>query len=195
MFKHGMKVILGVSRVTIKRTKNIGTTHNLLLDWNTLMVPHVVATEDFIHLNVKYTWFLDGHISYEDSEVIMKPETDWGKPSLGWTDSFVLLNWWGGGWDTTYEEGKKNWVEIYEIIGCSDFSSASAVKPNILHSSKKDEDVFFVEVSDMKLRMGICCSLRILMGVKTKKAKGRMTRWLYTSCLRMIISKGEAEMG
>ncbi|GJR60015.1 pleiotropic drug resistance protein 2-like protein [Tanacetum coccineum] len=63
MFKLGMKAILGVSRVTIKRTK---------------------------------------YISYEYSEVIMNSGTDWVKPSLGWTDSFVLLYWRGGGWDTTY---------------------------------------------------------------------------------------------
>nr|GFB57846.1 hypothetical protein [Tanacetum cinerariifolium] len=46
MFKLGMKVVLGVSGVAIKRTKN------------------------------------DGHISYEDSEAIIKPGTDWGKASL-----------------------------------------------------------------------------------------------------------------
>ncbi|GKE08775.1 nascent polypeptide-associated complex subunit alpha-like protein 2, partial [Tanacetum coccineum] len=77
MFKLGMKAVLGVSRVTIRRTENI---------------------------------------SYEYSEVIMKSGTDWVKPSLGWTDSFVLLYWRGGGWDTTYGDGKKNWVDIYEIM-------------------------------------------------------------------------------
>nr|GEU66991.1 hypothetical protein [Tanacetum cinerariifolium] len=44
----------------------------------------------------------------------MKPRTDWGKASFGWTDSFVLLYWQGGGWDTSYEDDMKNWVEKYE---------------------------------------------------------------------------------
>ncbi|GJZ44225.1 nascent polypeptide-associated complex subunit alpha-like protein 2 [Tanacetum coccineum] len=102
MFKLGMKAILGVSRVTIERTKNIGSMHNLLLDRNTLMVPPVVAhngksvslkaTEDFIHLNVKFTWFSDGHISYEDSEVIMKPGTEWGKILFSFSSGgFIIL--------------------------------------------------------------------------------------------------------
>ncbi|GJS15493.1 nascent polypeptide-associated complex subunit alpha-like protein 1 [Tanacetum coccineum] len=69
MFKLGMKAILGVSRVTIKRTK---------------------------------------YISYGDSEVIMKPGTDWVKPSLGWTYSFIPLYWRGGGWDTTYGSWGQN---------------------------------------------------------------------------------------
>nr|GEV89277.1 hypothetical protein [Tanacetum cinerariifolium] len=50
-------------------------------------------------------------------------------------------------------------------------------------------DDFFVD------GLQICYGLRILMGVKTKKAKGRMTKWLYTNCSRIIITKGRTEMG
>nr|GEZ13836.1 reverse transcriptase domain-containing protein [Tanacetum cinerariifolium] len=83
----------------------------------------------------------------------------------------------GGGWDTTYEDGRKNWVEIYEIMfdpklillgaqlliltlssstsssACSDFSSASAVKPNILHFSRKVLGVKPMNLADVGLSM------------------------------------------
>ncbi|GJW12345.1 ABC transporter G family member 35-like protein, partial [Tanacetum coccineum] len=37
----------------------------------------------FIHLIVQFSWFRDGHISYEEFEAIMKSGNDWSKESIG----------------------------------------------------------------------------------------------------------------
>ncbi|GJY09564.1 zinc finger, BED-type, phospholipase-like, homeodomain-like protein [Tanacetum coccineum] len=92
MFKLGMKVVLGVSRVTIRRTENDGQISyedsEVIMkpgtDWGKASLGRLTASndEDFIHLMLTFSWFQDGQISYEEFETVMKPGTDWGKASL-----------------------------------------------------------------------------------------------------------------
>ncbi|GJX99536.1 SNW/SKI-interacting protein A [Tanacetum coccineum] len=84
--------------VGIKRVLNFQIYLNLHIYVGSSALAHngksvsLKATEDFIYLNVKFTWFMDGHISYEDSEVIMKRGTDWVKPSLEYIEDRQILS-------------------------------------------------------------------------------------------------------
>ncbi|GJR49593.1 hypothetical protein Tco_1400114 [Tanacetum coccineum] len=123
--------------------------HNLLLDRNTLTVPPVVG----------------GQLAIEDSEAIMKSGTDWGKASFECIEDGQILSFCSTGevvvgiqvMKTAGKIGLRYMKECLTqkliLLGaqlliltlssatsssaCLDFSSASAVKPNILHSSTK----------------------------------------------------------